>query len=52
MAAAHADLERRGHRAVYVGVRKALADNLAFYDKLGYRPVEERGYFVVLGRKL
>jgi tRNA threonylcarbamoyladenosine biosynthesis protein TsaE len=52
MAAAHADLARRGHRAAYVGVRKALPANLAFYEKLGYRPVEDRGNFWVLGRKL
>jgi tRNA threonylcarbamoyladenosine biosynthesis protein TsaE len=52
MAAAHADLERRGHRAAYVGVRKVMRANLDFYEKMGYRPVEDRGYFVVLGRKL
>jgi tRNA threonylcarbamoyladenosine biosynthesis protein TsaE len=52
MAAAHLDLTRRGHRAVYVGVRKALTANLAFYEKLGYTPVEDRGNFWVLGRKL
>jgi hypothetical protein len=52
MAAAHSELKKRGHAAAYVGVRKALPGNLAFYEALGYRPVEDRGYFAVLGRPL
>lgn len=52
MAAAEAELRKRGHRALYLRVRKALPGNLAFYDKLGYRPVEEGGYWLQLGKKL
>lgn len=52
MAAAESELRGRGHRAVYLGVRKALAGNLAFYEKLGYQVVEDRGYWLQLGKKL
>jgi tRNA threonylcarbamoyladenosine biosynthesis protein TsaE len=52
MAAAEEELRKRGQRAVYLRVRKALPGNLAFYERLGYRPVEDGGYWLQLGKKL
>lgn len=52
MAAAEEALRRRGHAALYLRVRKQLPGNIAFYEKLGYRPVEDGGYWLQLGKKL
>ncbi len=48
----HGDLARAGAREVRLGVRKALATQRAFSERLGYEEVSDEGFWVWLGRPL
>ncbi len=52
MAAAEEHARRVGEKELWLGVRTALPDNLAFYRRLGYEPVVDHGFWIELSKVL